>query len=520
VPGRFLADPRVDEAIDTLARSGQLTVFVGAGASMEVGLPSWPALINRLLDGVARDRGLNDSEASEFIAAITAEADGVIGAATVIRAHFSSSEFRGNADEFIRRSLYLDPLSDDLVEPPFGPTARAVAKLIRLWPIGAVEIVTTNYDFLLERAADEGLHADGSAPTGARAGQGGPQIEGGRFTVRHLHGALGPGDGESDLKPIVIAEADYHLLQGDDAWQRELMITRLRESNCIFVGASMTDVNVLRFLRLARDEGPTTHRHFALLTRPPQDSPSAAKVTAALRAAAQARWAEYGVEVLYPDYFLETSQFLEELARRRQAGNAGRLLDRPEDRYQQRLGSWQDAMERTALPRRPLERFVDAQDRANHALGEWLVELVNAMPGRLRASCTRETFGLQLWIAQDKGDSLLLWAQSTNSWRDPRVLEPIPAKLPSQWGAVQAYCAGSPVLQELAATIGSRWRSALNVPIYLDDEQWGRLPVGVLGLSAMHRHGAAILTTLDRAERDTIVNIMAAAATEYLTPNA
>jgi hypothetical protein len=522
MPGRFLTDAAVVTALTKLAEAPELTIFVGAGASMEVGLPSWPALVDRLLERVARDRGLDEEGAVQFSAAVRAEVDGVIGAATVVRAHFNSEQYRGDANEFIRADLYRDA-DGRVVARQFGPTARAVAKLVEQWPLGKLEVVTTNYDLLLEMAIDE-MAADRSpdgvhGTVGAIAGQGGDQVLADRLVVRHLHGALDvSGDSSSDLRPVVLAEGDYQQVQGEDSWQRNFMLGRLMTSTCVFVGASMTDVNVLRFLRLANAVGGS-RQHFALLTRQPASPSIEEKFTEALRDSAQARWAEFSVEVLYPDYFLETSQFLEELVRRRRAVNLGMPADQPEDRYRARLARWQAAMLATTMPVTPLDKFIEAQDRANDALAKWLAEFVKAMPGNVRADCTRETFGLQLWTVQDEGASLLLWAQSTNSWRDPRVFEPIPASLPSQWGAVQSYCAGSPFLQVLSETIGSRWRSVLNVPVYLDDDKWGRLPVGVLSLSAMHRHGVAILLKLEQDALDALVNVMVAAAAEYFNPD-
>jgi hypothetical protein len=346
-------------------------------------------------------------------------------------------------------------------------------------------------------------------------GASGEQLKRSRFVIRHLHGALDPKARTSkELKPIVIAESDYHQVQETDSWQRDLMVSRLANSTCVFVGASMTDVNVLRFLRLARPEG--TARHVALLRR--SEAEEASAVARVLRAAVSSRWAEFGVAALYPRFFLETSQFLEELVRRRTLGLAGEIEDQSAGRFRTRLALWESEIREKRLTTEPAEELAVAQDEMHALLVGWLNEVVSRLPYRLRAEWSREIFGLQLWIAQEGGRSLLLWGQSTNSWRDASAFSPIPVEQPSRWAAVDAYCAGSPVLRVLPTEVGTRWHSTLNVPIFLDTPMRGRLPVGVLALSAMDKQADAVLSRLTRAEWTPVVNVMEEAARIYLDP--
>jgi hypothetical protein len=276
----------------------------------------------------------------------------------------------------------------------------------------------------------------------------------------------------------------------------------------------MTDANVLRFLRVASDE-PTAHRHVALLTRTVGRLARDLAVDTALERSTASRWREFGVQALYPPYFTDTAQFLTELNRRRRAHRGGRRVDDPAARLPARLAQWEAKMSTTTLSTGP-RKFAAAQDEAHAALRGWLTIVTRALPARLRAEISREAFGMQLWVCRDSGTKLLLWSQSTNVWRDPSTLEPIEVAPGTQWGAVDAYCAGSPILQDLPEGVGSRWAATFNVPLFLEDAG-GRLPVGVLALSVMDRHKENLLRQLNHAERSSLQQLMSEAGIAYLS---
>ena len=507
----------VDKALTDLAVSDRLTVFVGAGSSMEVGLPSWTELIDRLLRRIASgDLGLSGEQVSAYCEGALRESGGVLGAASIIRDHFAESTFAGNSDDFIRQALYEGNASiAERIQP--GPSARAIADLRPLWPDGHFEVVTTNYDLLIVNAITDQVKADSNTPlTSARAARDGDLIVKRRFAVRHLHGALDPlAVSGREVKPVVLAEADYHEVQETDSWQRRLLVNLLRQSPCLFVGASMTDANVLRFLRVASDT-PAAHGHVALLTRTAGRLDRDLAVGAALERSTANRWKEFGVQALYPPYYTDTAQFLTELSRRRRMHRDRRRVDDPAARLTTRLAHWETRMSTTTLSTGP-RKFASAQDEAHAVLRDWLAIVIRALPARLLAQIGRETFGMQLWVSRNSGSKLLLWAQSTNVWRDPNTLEPIEVAPGTHWGAVDAYCAGSPVLQDLPSGVGSRWAEAFNVPLFLDDAG-GRLPVGVLALSIMDRHHENLLRQLSHVERSKLQRLMSAAGVEYLTP--
>lgn len=114
----FFGSDDTTVAIDSLAAAPRLTVYVGAGASMEVGLPSWPALVRSLLDHVLGDRGWSD-DADAFHSESTDE--GLLRVAEIVNALLG-----GNLETSLRQALYggVDPAD---LRP--GPLARAIADL-------------------------------------------------------------------------------------------------------------------------------------------------------------------------------------------------------------------------------------------------------------------------------------------------------------------------------------------------------------------------------------------------------
>ena len=59
-------DPTIDDAIKAIgAHKGEIAMFVGAGVSMEAGLPSWNDLLWRLLTELGQE--MDDQERAEWI---------------------------------------------------------------------------------------------------------------------------------------------------------------------------------------------------------------------------------------------------------------------------------------------------------------------------------------------------------------------------------------------------------------------------------------------------------------------
>lgn len=470
-------------------------MVVGAGASVESGLPSWRELLVRLLTDVGRQAGApEDSETGQpGVSAFcdwTLANEGLLGAGAVADAAFGSQLPRE-----VRKHLYAQ--SGPAPQP--GPLTLGVARLKELWGEHC-EVVTTNYDDLLERAfvvVGGGKLADISLCAAGRRRE---------RVVRHLHGLVTPRRTGGNL---VLSEADYHRMQGG-GWQEKFVQERLEVSTCLFVGASMTDPNLLRYLYRAHAE----RRHVVVLPRQADawtyrrdllPGVREARETAVLR-----RWRRMGVEPLQPDYYNQVAQFVGEVALLRELG--GRYVS-----YPKRLVSWERAIRADLLRRDDIRVFRSWQDDLQPLLADWLSDVRLALAENVDID-PDERLALHLWVRLPSQRSLVLWASSDRAWRDPSTLQPVAIERPTQWVSVEAFCHGTSVVQTLDEPKTSRWNSVRGIPVQLDHPIWSRLPVGVVTIASTLGSGGSALERADQGTLNSIRLYLAANAADLLTP--
>lgn len=460
--------PGVLQAIKKLAGSASLTIVAGAGASVESGLPSWNTLVRDLLEEAAQLKGLAAAESDQFVR-WTLDREDITGAGEIAR-HLLSKSFR----KALHASLYREEK-----EPIPGETAQAIACL-RLDRLGkANEVVTTNYDLLLEAALrDELTRRDSGDLSVSRLVDGrnvGPSV----VPVRHVHGVLTSGD--QLVGKLVLSDRDYHLMQDSGSWQESFFKNQLTTSDCLFVGTSLTDPNLLRYLYRS-EHGK---RHYALFVR--QDDSSvydeASSEVADLRERSQlAKWRAVNVEPLLFNHYAQSAQFLWEVVAATAAGSYTPLPTR--------LKEWKAGVQ-DILPTKG-SAFLDTQERLQRVMAKVLAgtkSLLNGAGHRLRPG---EKLGISLWVFDPEDETLVNWSSADRIWRDPSTLEPIPVDWSSVFVAVQAFCAGSMVSQSTSQHAVSRWNHVIGFPIYLQDES-GRLPIGAVTLASTANKQSSLL---------------------------
>jgi hypothetical protein len=191
------ADEPIAAVMSDASAASRLTVLLGAGASVEAGLPSWPALLDRLLRRAGVERGLIDPEDPEQVRRWVDEAvrrDGYLGAAAVVEALIGD-----RLQDWIPEALYGSGKGASDYFP--GPICRQLPLLRRAFG-DRLRLLTTNYDDLPEQAFrdDDELRLEPLA-----VAEPGRSVPDGAVEVVHLHGYLGrDGDqGSSCPRPII-----------------------------------------------------------------------------------------------------------------------------------------------------------------------------------------------------------------------------------------------------------------------------------------------------------------------------
>jgi hypothetical protein len=445
--------------IVTVSDASKVSLLVGAGASMEAGLPSWNALVDRLLlRGATKEQLLPpEDEQAQRLWVKDASRDGPLGAAAMVDALAGDER-----DKWVVEALYGTGGAASFFP---GPIARQVAELQHAFG-DRLRLMTLNYDDLLEQAL---LGVDLEPQPLATAEH---RLLEGRIPVFHLHGYLGRHGAEGQ---IVLSEADYHGMQAGTAWQDDLMRVALRDSTLIFVGTSLIDPNMLRYLHaVAREPGG---EHFAIFVRQGVYGPNApAGLAEARERGLTRRWEQVGVVPVFVDHYTDVAQVLAEIAQRR--GDPGSYRPLPE-----RAAEWVDTIVGQLIAPEDREEFVRSQRVVSQVLRESLDAAVEAARG-LTGEAWDETLALSLWLCDRDGREMTSWFTTDRLHLDPRTIEPLTVDEHSTWVAIRAYCQGTP-LAEAHTPDGSRWRFVRGTPLTLHSEHHGRLPIGCLTAASL-----------------------------------
>jgi len=487
----------VSRLIDRLASTKNLGIFVGAGVSVEAGLPSWAKLVRELLEEIAPElepfrsakaSGTRDPEELAYLhrefAKKTIASAGLPGAASVAKQHLGS-QYAAT----VRRILYAS------VEAPSpGPTATAVARLmLRTEPLGQIPVLTTNFDLLVELALKEQLSAEARDPAIVRTVAPGDEPEEDMIDVVHMHGVLPHPASGIRATEIVFSEDEFltHHAQVDKA--RAI----LGERPHLFLGTSLTDTNVLKHLYRDAEEGKSPgHAAVAVSQQAAGDvEPEAAKVVVdSLQSSGAMRLKSARVEVVFVDTYSEASQFVTELILARAAGEG--------TQYREASWSWrrraylleQGAMESGLLPAiGGREGFKKLQKPLRKVLSDATVEITRGFDAEPALQAEGEQLALHLWVHAPLARLLWMVAQSDRRIYNPATLQVGESTLPTNLLVVEALCNGTVVEARGKGLRSGRWGSMIAVP-------FGSRTVKVGGEPASVQAGVLVLASTNAAD--------------------
>lgn len=248
--------------VKTAFRNQDMVLFLGAGVSIDGGIPLWGTLIKTLhiymLNRLTKDKSLNFEE-QEMIKelAFDNEMESPLLQMRYIKAAFQNEEYY----QLVHSALYGQKINTDT------ELLNAIARICtpQRSYCGVKSIITYNFDNLLEMKLDQKdiqHHVIFSE-------QGRQMVD--KLNVYHVHGYLPKNMDEISLEPnLIFSEEDYHRVYRDAfSWSNLAQLNALRENTCLFIGCSLTDPNLRRLLDVAARNGENP-RHYAFIKKSKQ----------------------------------------------------------------------------------------------------------------------------------------------------------------------------------------------------------------------------------------------------------
>jgi len=224
----FKEQPYLEDLFSALRRTNSATFVVGAGVSINSGLPSWEELVRRLVNRLGDyDKQLGD--------VIQARREDLARKSEVAIQVIKSLDLNVVEDELVKSALYPQN-----VAPQPGQIASAVARIAA--SVSQIKIITTNFDELLEAALNRYFSANVvKSFTLSEVEEWSQWSEAGNVGVLHVHGLLHQGKSQKDSE-LVLTESQF-LQHGAEV--RRVIADAIADSVSIFVGLSFADPNLI-----------------------------------------------------------------------------------------------------------------------------------------------------------------------------------------------------------------------------------------------------------------------------------
>ena len=244
-------EEKLAQAHDTFM-NGNITLFLGAGVSMDAGLPSWNQLLANMLP---TEEPCKQTITNKDVCDISqACGNSSIISGRFVRLLLGKKPGEKDFTQKIQQSLYAN------ARPENSKLIAAICKLVRTKNVES--IITYNFDDIMER-----MLAKEHIACYPVYGQNIPQA---KLPICHVHGYI-PSENDQDvpLLPIpVLSEEEYHKLYANPySWSNVEQLHALNRTTCFFIGLSLTDPNLRRMLDTSFNRSEEHLRHFAFLRR-------------------------------------------------------------------------------------------------------------------------------------------------------------------------------------------------------------------------------------------------------------
>lgn len=236
---------RIPKKLKEAYQANRCAVLVGAGASAGAGLPLWGALLDNMVNA-ALDHGVISADKADQYRQLATKPEKYLMIASGLK-----DDLRVYFDEFIENTF---------ISPRPSPTSLHEA-LVTLDKLQFV--LTTNYDTIIERAYRD-KNPDVSVCTFRDSGEIQRRLSKREFFILKAHG-----DATKVTNGIILTDVDYRDLVLRQRGYQSLLSAMFTMFTIVFVGASMTDPEILLLLNYIADAfapsaGPS---HFAVMAQ-------------------------------------------------------------------------------------------------------------------------------------------------------------------------------------------------------------------------------------------------------------
>ncbi len=259
----FIVSPPSDYVpeIGKQYRRGNLVLVLGAGVSLDHGLPDWNTLLQRLLLSTIKSDSTQNPEHAQLLASIFTK---VFSPNPLIAARYLALFYKKNHKDDAH--AFTRAVRDALYETKQVNTDSDLLKEIQKLCIAAGKspnldsIITFNFDNIIEDALDK-LKIGVPYSSVYHAGMN-PALN--RLAIYHVHGFLPPSGPITEQNQLTLSEDLYHQQYTDVYhWSNLVQIAKFKEKSCLFIGSSLSDPNLRRLLDIAhRLRGEDSLHHY------------------------------------------------------------------------------------------------------------------------------------------------------------------------------------------------------------------------------------------------------------------
>jgi hypothetical protein len=494
----FFHDPETHQTITQLAQADPLVIYAGAGVTIDRTTKSWASLIAGLLD--EKQLGLSADDIDRII---RVHGNDPVKAASVAYELYVDA-FMDRAEGFLIDRLHelLYPKTSLLLS---ARLSDSIALLMDTWRKAnkTVVLVTPNYeDVLLEKLSNLPKTAPDIFYVGRDNMQPVLQTTGMKYV--YMHGSVPYVNRTSPVKPVLV-ERDYF---ESEQTVRAALTELFTGSTVLMLGTSLQDPPLLAALNATRthpSSSPTSQRYPIV---PMQSSEWETPDLAAKARLADnhiARLRHFEVNGIYPDYYSQLAQLVEEV---RECAAKGTPYESSgfTSRYGQRLVRWWDGWSTAHM------------QTATGQMDDHL-ELLRLLNDELRPALQAdrdEPLKLELWIRRDPANrrKLALWASSLGSWSSTETMREATIEANSEFVAVRVLCEGKALLPQPVG--GGRWQTFIGAPLFYDDHSSVPTPVGAVVLASMRGPSDTSIREAKGAKLEAARELMSIGATKLI----